>query len=502
MIAISEQPVSGTAQSVEYAGFWLRVAAYFLDYVIIAIIMMIILVIGIGSSFAGSAAGVISSIISILISLLYYPYMESSARQATFGKSLAGIKVTDLDGNRLSFGRALLRTIAKILSVIPFCIGFLLAAFTPRKQALHDMLAKSLVVRTGPSHVLKVIVMAVGGIAIVIACAAAYFYYVYLPQVRNDVAGMMQDATKEASVARSAPTAPQVTKKAELPALQKPGALPSATVVVSPVTPNTGSDNPTLATDEPEAVYAKFHKAGLTADFDEMLKYGTAQPELKSMPATQRQAMLEFLAQILPKAYTVTRKTIDPDGKHATLHLDASGAAGTIALTRENGIWRVADANWGGSSKRDELPSDMHKAITTGAKTKDPQAVKESKRTSHTEANEEQATASGKPYQTPLGNAITPKYNDVMTAVLRRNRAAVTELLDLGWWVNKPGALGMTPLMAAVDIGDTAMAELLLKRGADPNLVSSRGDSALRLAKRNKDTETAALLKRHGATIE
>ncbi len=102
----------------------------------------------------------------------------------------------------------------------------------------------------------------------------------------------------------------------------------------------------------------------------------------------------------------------------------------------------------------------------------------------------------------PDTRVVTPEYNDVMTAVFRRNRAAVIELLDLGWWVNKPDTLGMTPLMAAVDIGDTAMAELLLKRGADPNLVSSRGNSALRLAKRNKDTEVAALLKRHGATVE
>jgi uncharacterized RDD family membrane protein YckC len=77
---------------------------------------------------------------------LYFAYQESSPAQATIGKRALGIKVTDLEGNRISFGRATGRYFAKYLSAITLFIGFLLAAFTARKQALHDMIAGTLVV--------------------------------------------------------------------------------------------------------------------------------------------------------------------------------------------------------------------------------------------------------------------------------------------------------------------------------------------------------------------
>jgi uncharacterized RDD family membrane protein YckC len=75
--------------------------------------------------------------------------MESSSRQATVGKIALGIEVTDLEGNRLSFGRALGRNLAKIISALILYIGFIMAAFTKRKQALHDMIASALVVKHG-----------------------------------------------------------------------------------------------------------------------------------------------------------------------------------------------------------------------------------------------------------------------------------------------------------------------------------------------------------------
>jgi len=65
--------------------------------------------------------------------------------------------------------------------------------------------------------------------------------------------------------------------------------------------------------------------------------------------------------------------------------------------------------------------------------------------------------------------AVTPRYNDVMTAVLYGDRAAVSQLLELGRWVDKPDSNGLTPLMAAVLGRDAEMVELLLMRGADPN---------------------------------
>jgi uncharacterized RDD family membrane protein YckC len=91
---------------------------------------------------AGSAM-----IIVYAISILYYAIMESSKAQGSVGKMALGIKVTDMDGNRITFGKALLRSIGKLISGMIMCIGYLMAAFTEKKQALHDLIATTLVVK-------------------------------------------------------------------------------------------------------------------------------------------------------------------------------------------------------------------------------------------------------------------------------------------------------------------------------------------------------------------
>lgn len=93
----------------------------------------------------------------------------------------------------------------------------------------------------------------------------------------------------------------------------------------------------------------------------------------------------------------------------------------------------------------------------------------------------------------PEPKLVTPKYNDIFTAVLRSDREAVKHLLDLGRWVDKPSASGITPLMAAVMNRDTQMVELLLDHGADPSA------QALKLAKKNKDAATVLILYERGA---
>jgi len=72
--------------------------------------------------------------------------MESSDKQATMGKMALGIIVTDLEGNRVSFGRATGRYFAKILSALILLIGYMMTGFTQKKQALHDMIAGTLVI--------------------------------------------------------------------------------------------------------------------------------------------------------------------------------------------------------------------------------------------------------------------------------------------------------------------------------------------------------------------
>lgn len=83
----------------------------------------------------------------LLLDWLYFALFESSHWSATPGKKLLGMVVVDRDGRRIGFLRATGRFFAKFLSMIPLCLGFILAAWNPRKRALHDYLAGTLVIR-------------------------------------------------------------------------------------------------------------------------------------------------------------------------------------------------------------------------------------------------------------------------------------------------------------------------------------------------------------------
>ena len=133
-----------------YGGFWVRFVAYLIDAIIIGIASTIIrlavsLVLGTGLSILTGGGSIVILVISTLISFvagwLYHAVMESSDKQATFGKQAMGLIVMDTNGYRISFGRA------KILSGVILYIGFVMIAFTDRKQGLHDMIADTLVVK-------------------------------------------------------------------------------------------------------------------------------------------------------------------------------------------------------------------------------------------------------------------------------------------------------------------------------------------------------------------
>jgi len=131
-----------------YAGFWKRLVAMILDnLILIAVFLFLIFVFNGFMDFKDSDTleGWVS-LVSIPLFWLYFAFMESSVKQATFGKMALGIKVVDLQGNRISFWRASGRYFAKIVSYVILLIGYLMAAFTQRKQALHDMMAGCLVV--------------------------------------------------------------------------------------------------------------------------------------------------------------------------------------------------------------------------------------------------------------------------------------------------------------------------------------------------------------------
>jgi len=132
---------------VTYAGFWKRFAAAIIDGIIMTVASSFFMV---AARFialhAASATGFFGYTTSIVVRWLYYALMESSPSQATVGKMALGIKVTDYDGNCISFGRATGRHFGKIVSSLTLLIGYLMVAFTPRKQGLHDIMAGCLVV--------------------------------------------------------------------------------------------------------------------------------------------------------------------------------------------------------------------------------------------------------------------------------------------------------------------------------------------------------------------
>ena len=131
--------------SMEYAGIFTRFVAMVIDNVILILILSAV---G-GIAFASHQMALIGGIypLAIIVAWLYFALQESGDKQATFGKSLMGIMVTDVDGFPISFGRASARFFSKMfLSGLFFSIGYLIAFFTPKKQSLHDMIAGTIVV--------------------------------------------------------------------------------------------------------------------------------------------------------------------------------------------------------------------------------------------------------------------------------------------------------------------------------------------------------------------
>src|SRR5262245_5000498 len=121
----------------EYAGFWIRFVALIIDAVIVAAAS--------GLVTAGTfGAGIVVTLVG---PWLYEAFMLSSEWQATVGKRAMSIMVTDTNGRRISFARATGRHFAKWISACTIGIGFIIVAFTAKKQALHDMIAETLVVK-------------------------------------------------------------------------------------------------------------------------------------------------------------------------------------------------------------------------------------------------------------------------------------------------------------------------------------------------------------------
>ena len=123
---------------VVYAGFWERVGATLIDFVILIVGQVLIVYL---------LPQTLASLINLVITWLYYALLESGESQATIGKRAVGLKVTDMNGGRISFGQATGRHFGKFLSGIILLIGYLMMLWDDKKQTLHDKMAGTLVVK-------------------------------------------------------------------------------------------------------------------------------------------------------------------------------------------------------------------------------------------------------------------------------------------------------------------------------------------------------------------
>jgi uncharacterized RDD family membrane protein YckC len=141
-----------------YAGFWVRFLAALIDGAVMSSLTFpLIFVLTTVARFIGISTiqqqpaylisgGVLYVTLIMIGNWLYFAKMESSSWQATLGKKALGLQVTNLDGQRIEFGQATARYLGKFVSSLTLGIGYVMTAFTEKKQALHDLMAGTLVI--------------------------------------------------------------------------------------------------------------------------------------------------------------------------------------------------------------------------------------------------------------------------------------------------------------------------------------------------------------------
>lgn len=381
-----------------YGGFWIRFLAYVVDSLIVTIAAVAISLL---SAFLG--VEMVGSIVAFLLMLLYWPVMQASEGQATYGKALLGLKVTGYAGERISFLRSLARELSKIISAFALMIGFLLAGFTKRKQALHDFVASTYVVRASPGHV-------VAGLAVTVLALFAPVIVVLLFG-----AGMFAAVMGGMAAAMMGGMTPEVTVQAPKP----PPAPPTAPQVVAKPQPPVPPPAPQAAVPAPAPKPVPVAAPGPMAQ-------ATAKPAPAKEPV---KAAAKKPAKPVVAAEETAKPAARPRQVPAPQPTPPSVAAPTVAAP----------------------------------------------------------------------TVTTLRFNDLVTAVLYRDTWAVNDLLAFGKWPDKPDSRGMTPLMLAAMLGDSASAEALLKAGANPNRTGPGGDTAVSIARERRDAPMQALLQRYGA---
>ena len=139
-------------EQVSYAGFWRRFWAFLIDVIVtyfpIATVRVLLGLPVSGSFDPLQPAAWWSALFEMGIDWLYAAFLISSPWRATLGQAVMDLHVTDLNGDRITFGRATARYLAQILNLVTLGFGVLLQLFTARRQALHDLVSGTVVVRS------------------------------------------------------------------------------------------------------------------------------------------------------------------------------------------------------------------------------------------------------------------------------------------------------------------------------------------------------------------
>lgn len=137
-----------------YGGFWRRLMAVLLDAILlyfpaatVRVLMGLPAINTFSTMDADSTAAMTASVIELSIDWLYAALLIASSRRATLGMMVMDLQVCDVQGRRIGFLRATWRYFAQFLSLITAGLGYLMQLFTPRRQALHDLLSGTVVVR-------------------------------------------------------------------------------------------------------------------------------------------------------------------------------------------------------------------------------------------------------------------------------------------------------------------------------------------------------------------
>jgi uncharacterized RDD family membrane protein YckC len=228
----------------QYGGFWIRFLALLADSAIVFLISAALLT---GAAMALAPQDMTVAVIAVwVLGFLYWPILHASRLRATFGKAILGLHVTRFDGRRVSVLRALWREIAKIFSSAVFLLGYVIAAVTPRKQALHDLMAATYVAREGVSRVFPALLLVLAGFATPVFVAPM----VVDPAVQSAMEKIALDAIAQYDPIKqpTRPTAPamkvaprvpppapvQVAKAPAAPKLEAPAPKPEPVAVVQP----------------------------------------------------------------------------------------------------------------------------------------------------------------------------------------------------------------------------------------------------------------------------